>query len=206
MIDEGYIKFDAQWVRQPPLSAEWTRSLNAFRQKLYAQGLIGAYPEGVGFGNISCRQGGSHQFIISGSKTGNFPTLDERHYALVTEVNAAQNRLRCEGPIIASSESMSHAVIYEECPEVQAVIHVHHLPMWRRLMHRVPTTAADAPYGSPEMVESIRQLLRETALREQGVFVMEGHREGVFVFGQSLEAAYARLMYWYEMKDVDEQA
>jgi len=36
--------------------------------------------------------------------------------------------------------------------------------------------------------------------------MMESHREGVLVFGQSLEAAYARLMYWYEMKDADEQA
>ncbi|NBC09484.1 MAG: class II aldolase/adducin family protein [Bacteroidetes bacterium] len=196
-MDEGYIKFDAHWVRKPPLPAAQTAQLNAFRQKLYEQGLIGAYPEGIGFGNISRRQGRGHQFIISGSKTGNVPALDERHYALVTEVDAAHNRLRCEGPIIASSESMSHAVIYEECPEVQAVLHVHHLQMWQRLLHRVPTTAADAPYGSPEMVESIRQLLRETALRQQRIFVMEGHREGVFVFGESLEAAYGCLMHWY---------
>lgn len=197
MIDEGYIKFDAQWACKPPLPAAQIADLNAFRQKLYERGLIGAYPEGIGFGNISCRRGSSHQFIISGSKTGNFPTLDERHYALVTEVNAAKNQLSCQGPIIASSESMSHAVVYEECPEVQAVIHVHHLQMWQRLLHRVPTTAAEAPYGSPEMVESIRQLLRETVLRKQRIFVMEGHREGVFVFGESLEAAYDCLMRWY---------
>jgi len=205
MIDEGYIKFDAQWTRKPPLPVRQIAHLNAFRQKLYEQRLIGAYPEGIGFGNISCRWEDSDQFIISGSKTGNFPTLDEQHYAMVTEVDASKNWLSCEGPIIASSESMSHAVIYEECPEVQAVIHVHHLQMWQGLLHQVPTTAAAAPYGSPEMVESIRQLLRETALRKQRIFVMEGHREGVFVFGESLEAAYDCLMHRHRRANPEEK-
>lgn len=200
MIDEGYIKFDAHWAHKPALPVEWVEPLNAFRQKLYEQGLIGAYPNGIGFGNISCRCGQSDQFIISGSKTGNLSLLDERHYALVTEVEADKNRLKCEGPIVASSESMSHAVIYEECPEAQAVIHIHNLGMWQRLMHKVPTTAADAPYGSPEMVKSIRQLLHRTDLRRQRIFVMEGHEEGVFTFGDSLGAAHEVLMDWFEQR------
>jgi ribulose-5-phosphate 4-epimerase/fuculose-1-phosphate aldolase len=105
----------------------------------------------------------------------------------VTRVDIPANELWCEGPIIASSESMSHAVIYRECPEVQAVIHVHDIAMWQRLLHRVPTTADTAAYGTPEMADSIVDLLQTTELRQTGLFVMEGHEEGVFAFGNTLD-------------------
>ena len=198
MTDEGYIKSQADWKTAPPLPAADLREINRYRQRLYGRGLIGAYPNGIGYGNISGRYSKGGLFIISGSKTGNLESLDERHYALVSEVRPRDNYLRCEGPVIASSESMSHAAIYDYCPEVQAVIHIHHLEMWQRLMHRVPTTDASAPYGSPEMVDSIRQLLRDTKLREQRVFVMEGHEEGVFTFGESFAAAERVLIDWLE--------
>jgi len=155
--------------------------------------LIGAYENGIGFGNISRRAESGGLFYISGSKTGNFTELDTRHYALVTDVSAAENRLSCTGPIIASSESMSHAVIYEECPDVNGVIHVHDLHLWQSLMHKVPTTDASAPYGSPEMVESIRWLLEATDLKACKIFVMEGHEEGIFTFGTDLAEAMAIL-------------
>lgn len=200
MLDEGYIKFDASWEKAPPFPGEQIASLNDCRQRLYELGLIGAYDNGIGYGNISCRHGQSSQFFISGSKTGNLPQLDARHYALVTKVLPQENRLHCRGPVIASSESMSHAVIYQECPEVNAVVHIHHLGMWQRLMHQVPTTDAAAPYGSPAMVESIRSLLKETDLRHSRIFVMQGHEEGVFTFGKTLESATQVLMRYFQEK------
>jgi hypothetical protein len=60
-------------------------------------------------------------------------------------------------------------------------------------MHKVPTTDASAPYGSPEMVESIRQLLVDTDLKACKIFVMEGHEEGIFTFGADLAEAMAVL-------------
>lgn len=205
MVDEGYIKYKAIWEESPALPAEQIKTLNAYRQRLYALQLIGAYPDGIGYGNISCRASGTAvalgQFIISGSKTGNLPALDERHYALVTKVLPRKNQLYCQGPLLASSESMSHAAIYQACPEVQAVIHVHHLEMWQRLLHQVPTTNADAEYGSPEMVDAIVDLLQQTELRQGRIFVMKGHREGIFTFGESLEAAFALLLSHYKSND-----
>jgi ribulose-5-phosphate 4-epimerase/fuculose-1-phosphate aldolase len=163
---------------------------------MYQAGLIGAYPDGIGFGNISCRWKDTDQFLISGSATGNYQRLTGDHYSLVTSVDIDQNQLSCTGPIIASSESMSHAVIYRECPEVQGVIHIHNLEMWKRLLHQVPTTDAQATYGSPEMAYSIIDLLQRSDLREQRIFVMEGHREGVFAFGENLATA-AAVIYQY---------
>lgn len=187
--DEGYIKFQADWVKANPLHWEALLALDRCRDILYKSGLIGAYPDGIGFGNVSCRRGDGDQFIITGSATGNLPRLDPSHYTLVTSVDIDRNTLQCNGPILASSESMSHAVIYRECPEVQGVIHIHHLELWEKLLHRVPTTEASATYGSPEMAYSIIDLLRTTDLEESRLFVMEGHREGIFAFGHSLEEA-----------------
>jgi ribulose-5-phosphate 4-epimerase/fuculose-1-phosphate aldolase len=119
--------------------------------------------------------------------------MDASHYALVTDVDIRHNTLYCRGPVVASSESMSHAVIYQELPWVGGVIHIHHLGLWERLLHRCPTTDATATYGSPEMADSIRALIRTTTLPEERLFVMEGHREGIFAFGADLPAAFQRL-------------
>ena len=192
MIDEGYIKFNPHWVKSPSFSYDGLTALMEARQKLYRKNLIGAYPSGIGFGNISVRNPlavHSNAFFISGSATGHIPQLTKAHFSLVTKVDIEQNILYCEGPVIASSESMSHAVIYRECPEVQAVVHVHHLEMWRQLLHKVPTTDAAATYGTPEMAWSIVDLLKKTDLRDTKLFVMQGHEEGVFAFGNSLEEA-----------------
>lgn len=189
MTDEGYIKFNAQWERTPPLPIASLTELQRWRRKLYGLSLIGAYEDGIGFGNISQRYGDADQFIISGSKTGNFAELTSMHYSLVTAVDIERNTLHCRGPVVASSESMSHVAVYSECPWVNGVIHVHDLEMWERLLHQVPTTARGATYGSPEMAYSIVRLLRETDLPERKIFVMEGHREGIFTFGRDLEEA-----------------
>jgi ribulose-5-phosphate 4-epimerase/fuculose-1-phosphate aldolase len=189
--DEGYIKFQPIWQQQPAFPAAELSNLLHWRQACYQRQWIGAYPDGIGFGNISerCFANPEH-FYITGSATGGLIELNPEQVAKVTATDAAHNKLWCEGPILASSESMSHAAIYQELPWVQAVIHIHELTFWERLLHQVPTTDADAPYGSPEMVSSIIDLLRTTDLPQQQIFVMEGHVEGIFAFGEDLAAAF----------------
>ena len=202
MLDEGYIKFQAHWVEKPPFLEKIINELGAARQTLYQNKLIGAYENGIGFGNISRRAKRAEieikqeedAFFITGSATGNFVELSAAHFALVTKVDIQKNTLFCEGPIIASSESMSHGVIYRECPEVQAVVHIHDLDMWKALMWKVPTTAATATYGTPEMANSIVDLLKNTDLRRSKLFVMSGHEEGIFSFGETLEEAVKTIL------------
>ncbi len=191
MLDEGYIKFKAEWKDGPAFPANELEELQHWRQEMYRAGLIGAYDNGIGFGNISRRWGISERFVISGSATGNFPVLGPEHYCLVTQVDIDQNTLWCEGPLLASSESMSHAMVYRVLPWVNGVIHIHHLEMWRRLLHQVPTTDAAATYGSPEMAYSIINLIHTTDLPQRRIFVMEGHQEGIFGFGKDLAEAAA---------------
>jgi class II aldolase/adducin N-terminal domain-containing protein len=186
--DEGYIKFQCDWHQSLPFNTLEIAALNSWRQKLYTANLVGAYPDGIGFGNVSQRIEGN-QFYISGSKTGNFKILDHTHYSKVIDFDITKNWVACEGPAIASSESMSHAVIYEQVPEVNAVFHIHHLGLWQKVLYKIPTTEATAEYGSPEMANEIVRLLTETDVLNQKVFAMAGHREGLFSFGKTLEEA-----------------
>lgn len=196
--DEGYIKFQAEYVKTGPFPATELAELIPYRQACYEIGLIGAYPDGVGYGNISQRISGTNSFLISGSATGNYPELSAKHFARVTQIDINRNTVYCDGPVIASSESMSHAVLYQQSTAINAVIHVHHLGLWETLMHKIPTTPASAPYGSPEMALAIIDLLKESRLHHEGAFVMEGHREGLFVFGPGLPEAFGHLERLYE--------
>jgi len=188
-MEEGYIKFKAEWEKSPPMPLRHFKRLNAWRNRLHELELIGAYPDGIGYGNISERFDKKGSFLITGSATGNQALLTPLHYCLVSRVFIPENRLVCHGPVIASSESMSHAVLYRECPTVRGVIHVHHAKLWHHLLNKVPATDKSAPYGTPEMAFQIIHLLNTTDLKDKKIFVMAGHEEGIFTFGKSLDEA-----------------
>jgi hypothetical protein len=188
MMDEGYIKFNSDWEEAKHFQFSDIKELNQWRQKLYDVNLLGVYPDGIGFGNVSQRSSGN-KFIISGSKSGSVSHLDESHYAEVIDFDIKKNWVKCIGETIASSESMSHAVIYEQYSKVNAVFHVHHLGLWKKLLWKIPTTPESAPYGSPEMANEILHLFQTTDVMHKRLFAMAGHEEGLFAFGNTLEEA-----------------
>lgn len=196
-MDEGYVKFETEWEKSPPMPLRFFKRLNTWRNRLYDLGLIGAYPDGIGYGNISERFDKKGSFLITGSATGNDKILTAAHYSLVSKVFIEKNRLICHGPVVASSESMSHAVIYLECPEILGVIHVHHAGLWDHLLQKVPTTSKSTTYGTPEMAHEILRLLRNTHLKEEKIFVMGGHKDGLFTFGNTLDEAGEILLKYY---------
>ncbi len=167
-------------------------NLNSWRDKLYKLGLIGVYPTGIGYGNISIRFG-QNKFIITGAATGKFKRLTARHYTQVTEYDLARNSLTTVGPIKASSESLTHAVIYAYDRNISAVIHIHHLGLWKKLLNKVPTTQ-NAEYGTPAMANEIVRLFNQTDLPEQKILVMAGHAEGIVSFGKNLTEAGERIL------------
>jgi len=193
MDKEGYIKFDCKWIKSDPIPAEELIEINQCRGKLYNLGLIGVYSNGIGFGNISTRVGDSNNFIITGSATGNLKSLNEKHYTRVTDFNFKKNSLICKGPIKASSESLSHAAVYSVNPEAGAVIHIHNLNFWEKLIDNVPTTLRNVEYGTPEMAEGIERLFKDTDVKNEKILVMGGHKEGIISFGKDLREAYNKI-------------
>ncbi len=189
--DEGYIKYQCEWTPSEPLPMSYLKQLNHWRQRMYKAGWIGYYEEmKVGYGNISRRHpDDKEQLIISGTQTGHLEQLDASHYSWVHQVNIEENSLKCKGPIKASSESLTHAAIYQIDPTCEAVIHIHSKEYWEKLMHRVPTTKKDVPYGTAEMAYEMWRLYRESNLAACKIVVMAGHEEGIISFGDSLEEA-----------------
>ena len=187
-MDEGYIKFRCNWIKETALPTYKITEINTWRDRLYEYSLIGAYPNGIGFGNISVRTN-DQSFIISGSATGTLETLNENHYVRVDEYNFAENSLTCTGPIEASSESLSHASIYACSPETNAVIHIHNMEMWKKFLHQIPTTRTQVLYGTPEMANEIKRLFEETDIASKQIMAMAGHEEGIIAFGKTLADA-----------------
>lgn len=184
--EEGYIKFRADWEKAPAPASAFLEDLVAVRSELYKRQLIGMYPDGIGYGNISKRLDREGRFVISGTATGGLEPLLPGHFTVVESVDIASNRLHCAGPVMASSESMSHAAVYRQCPEVNGVIHIHSAGLWERWMGKAPATPASAAYGTPEMAFAIMELLEQPENRAWKFFVMGGHREGCIAFGSDL--------------------
>ncbi len=186
MDEKGYVKFKYHWIKAK-LNLN-IRQLNHWRAKLYRLGLIGANTDGIGFGNISQRIK-KQEFIITGSGTGGLPLLNKNHYTICSKCDIKHNTVICRGPIIASSESMTHSAIYKFLPDINAVIHVHNRPGWKRLLNKIPTASASAQYGTPELAYEIKRLLEKTDLKEKKIFVTAGHIEGIFSFGRDIQEA-----------------
>ncbi len=186
-MTEGYIKFNCNWTQKEfPFQEEIHGELEASRTKLRNLGLIGMYPDGIGFGNISVKTADSKSFIITGSATGQFEKLDQSHYALVTGYDFEKNSISCSGLTKASAESLTHAAVYESLPEVGAVVHVHCLWLWEKLLNDYPTTSAEIEYGTPEMAYAVGKIASEIT---EKIIVMGGHREGILAFGSNLTEA-----------------
>ena len=196
-MTEGYIKFKCNWENEEiQIPEEIFLSLEKERSRLYKLGLIGMYPDGIGFGNISVRNEGS-SFIITGSATGQFTTLNQSHYSQVYVYNFIGNSISCKGLTKASAESLTHAAVYEALPEVGAVVHVHCLWLWEKLRNYYPTTSGEIEYGTPEMAITVQNLATEMRMSDEKIIIMGGHREGILAFGQTLEGATTQIIKIY---------
>lgn len=194
MRDEGVIKFQCEWTAGPAPAEEAIGELNHWRRLLFHAGLIGVYPDGIGFGNLSRRLEQSRQFWITGTQTGHLAELNAGHYTQVTDYSIEGNRVFCRGPVKASSESLTHGMIYELNENIRAVVHVHHARLWQALKNKVPTTSESVPYGTQQMALAVQKLYEREGLAEARLFVMAGHEDGLISFDATLEKASQRLL------------
>ena len=189
-MDDGVIKFKLNWEKgSAPIFPEMPELLH-WRDKMFELGLIG-YDDKyqVGFGNISFRPEAKRNFVISGTQTGHLAKLEIDHFTEVTDYDIAENWLNCRGSVKASSESLTHAAIYESDSDIRAVIHIHHDLQWEKWLDEVPTTRRDVPYGTPGMAQEIQRLFRERPSEQFNLIAMAGHQGGLISFGKSLEQA-----------------
>jgi L-ribulose-5-phosphate 4-epimerase len=125
------------------------------RRRLLQLCLIGVDSNGIGFGNLSIRDGATDNFYITGSATGGIPELTPADYAKVVAYDLEGNWLRFEGSRIPSSESLTHAAIYESDSKAGAVIHCHDSKLWAALLNQAPTSSKTIDYGTPQLAYEI---------------------------------------------------
>ena len=191
-MDDGVIKYSSERVAGLVSVSAALQQLNAARSKLFELGLIGAYPNGIGYGNLSLRQAGT-QFVISASATGAAPTLGQDQFCLVEAFSIERNFVRSRGALPASSESMTHGAIYLANPVVQCVIHVHSRPLFDALLAQgAAHTGADIAYGTPAMAQAVMRLVQTQPVLPV-LFVMAGHAEGVVAYGADVASVTALL-------------
>lgn len=196
-MTEGYIKFNCNWDRSEiTIQNDVFQQLQSERLRLYQLGLIGVYPDGIGFGNVSLWLD-NQSFLITGSATGQYENLEQSHLAVVNQFDFDKNTISCSGLTKASAESLTHAAIYESIPDAKAVVHVHCLWLWEKMLHIYPTTPSEIEYGTPEMAHAIGKLASEINQLKEKIIVMGGHREGILAFGINLHEVTNQIIETY---------
>lgn len=196
-----YIKFTCEHAATELGPFDGLAELNAYRRKLLQLRLIGVDSNGIGFGNLSIRDGTTNNFYITGSATGGIPELTLADCARVVAHDFKRNWLRCEGSATASSESLTHAAVYESDAKAGSVIHCHDSNLWTALLNQAPTSSKTVEYGTPEMAYEVTRLFKRTDVQSRKILVMAGHEGGIVAFGRDLEEAFAALMReWKKVK------
>ncbi len=194
---EGVIKYQLEFQEAEPLRPHDFSDLLRWHHRFKMARILGQDPgryEGYGFGNISERLN-QVSFVISGTQTGHLDVLGPRDYAVVVRAVIEENRIISEGPVKPSSEALTHAAVYALDPDIRFVFHVHSPGIWQvRKKLNLPETAADIPYGTPEMAGEVKRLFDSGTLVERSVFAMAGHEDGIVGFGRTADEAGDGLM------------
>ncbi len=203
---EGVIQFALDHTQRALRSDEWAAAatLLGWRCILRDTSLLGADPArygGLGYGNISTRCGprsmgrGQRAFVISGSQTAGAAEVGAADFAVVRSWRVRDNAVTCAGEVHPSSESLTHATIYDQGAHLAAVLHVHSPEIWREHRRlRLPATPANVAYGTTAMAHTTAELFSAGRVLETAAFVMLGHEDGVVAFGRTVDDAGAVLM------------
>ena len=202
MYDEGVIKFTVRHEEKPLEERTYLAlacELIAWREILAKTRLVGRQPGlygGFGYGNVSgrlappSRPRRRRRFLITATQTSGKPCMTLSDFCAVESWDLERNRVQSRGPAMPSSESLTHGAIYDLGSHIRFVFHAHSPVIWRRARQlRIPTSAAEVRYGTPEMARDVERLYRATALGEMGILAMGGHEDGILVFGRTAEDA-----------------
>ena len=185
---EGVIKFSYEFEKRLTIS-EVPWEMQIWRDLFVGYELIGQVPDrygGFGFGNLSCRVG--EAFSITASQTGGLKRLTASDYALVDDWSLDRNHLSASGVKEPSSESLTHAAIYDSCLSVRFVFHVHSPLIWHaRGPLGLPETSAEIPYGTVLMAQTLKELARD--IGSDGMIAMAGHEDGIIAWSTTAMGA-----------------
>jgi len=191
MMDEtGIIKYKCHWHDKPLKPSLELDEIIEWRNLAKKDNYIGISKNGIGFGNISIKV--DDGFIISGSATGHLVSGAAKDFALAYNWNIQNNQVWCSGETKASSEALSHAIIYNTLTQVNTILHIHHHQLWKKYYYILPSTAVDIEYGTPAMALGIQKLLSNPN-NNSGIILMKGHQNGLISYGESFKNVFEQI-------------
>jgi len=189
------IKFNYELI-ESGLPCEKFSDLMEWRNALFESGLIGTYKsgknKGIGYGNASKHIEWNEKkgFVITGSQTGHIEKLPCERYCFVEKYTIENNFVRALGKVRPSSESLSHASIYEQSEKIKAVVHAHSKEIFSASKTLgLPYTGKSANYGSVALAKEFKRAFDEFGLGSEGILVTLGHEEGVFSWAEDIAKA-----------------
>jgi len=102
-----------------------------------------------GFGNLSVRSGTTNNFYITGSATAGISELDPSGLRKGGAYDFERNWLQYEGRQTPSSESLTHAAVYESDTKSDRSFHCHDSSLWRALLNEASGNFRRGKYGRP---------------------------------------------------------
>lgn len=190
-MTDGVIKYTFDFTQTKPLELSQYEAIETLREDFYALGLIGVH-QGIGYGNIS-QKNEDGTFIVTGTQTGHLSSLQGEHYAFIEAYNDRGFYLKSSGMIKPSSESLTHATIYNLNADIKAVIHIHSKALWNFMLKNGYLTTENVPYGTQEMIDEVNRIYSALNPLENALFVMRGHEDGIIAFGTTLKEAQAKI-------------
>lgn len=200
--NEGVIRFRVHLNRTPLHEEPEIRQLIVWRDILYRLDLVGQDSlrySGLGFGNLSVRSlRKPDAFVVTGSQTGGIERLSEMHFCRVTSWKFESPEVWAEGLTSPSSESLTHAAIYESEKRVGAVIHVHCPEIWHQA-DTIGLAVSDpaAGCGSSALALEMRSMMATLKPADGGIWILGGHEDGVIAFGTDLMQTGLLVMQWF---------
>ncbi len=191
MSQEGLIKFQLNHVMRSldEINIQ-LESLFKIRKKLFSKKMIGVDNFGVGYGNISIRIDFSDHFLITGTQTSSMPIITKDEMVLVRGYDPKKFTIDSCGQIKPSSESSTHATLYQMDKKIISIIHIHNFSLWKNMIEQNFHVSGDLEYGTKELSNNIREIFSIINNSPQKIFPMKGHEGGVISYGQSIEEAY----------------
>lgn len=197
---EGTIRF--AYALEPPAGPvaddALLAALSGWRAVLKRLAVLGQDParyHGLGFGNVSARDPRRpDEFVITASQTAGADELTDAELVRITHSNPTRFWVDACGHQPPSSETLTHAMVYQADSSISWVFHGHCPDIWQRATElELPVTAEDVPYGTPAMAQAVAYLLEVHPARP-AVFATLGHEDGVFACGATADHTGAALV------------
>jgi ribulose-5-phosphate 4-epimerase/fuculose-1-phosphate aldolase len=158
------------------------------RDMAHVQRLFGL--GGLSYGNLSVREDAdSFWMSASGVDKGNMQVVG-RDMLLITGFDPEHRAMRGSippevEPRRASVDAIEHWMLYQEHPQIGAIVHVH---AW---MAGVPSTTVNYPCGTAELAREVAELVRQAPDPAGAVIGLKNH--GLTITGRSLADIFERI-------------